>query len=188
MARRAGAVQPAVMDILKLEQPGPAGAIGHSAVNGGLLLTQDEYDSYLEELVRLREIRDHDLPDLMREARTFVASDAVEELIQVQDDHAVVAARIGRLEELLRTARLVDDDLGAQVVTLGRSVEVEYVRTGKVTTYRIAGVAPSSGSGAVSAASPIGSALMGRSPGDLVAVELPRGRVEDLRILSVAQP
>jgi len=37
----------------------------------------------------------------------------------------------------------------------------------------------------VSARSPVGQALMGRAAGDVVAVELPDGRVEQLRILGV---
>jgi transcription elongation GreA/GreB family factor len=94
-------------------------------------------------------------------------------------------AELNRLRELLATARVIDGDVAPHVVTLGRSVEVEYLSTGRVATYRIAGVPGSAGSESVSAGSPIGAALMGRSPGDVVAVELPRGRTEDLRILSV---
>jgi transcription elongation factor GreA len=149
------------------------------------VLTPAEHEACVEELRRLREVRDRDLPGLLREARTFVASDAVEEMIQISEDQAVVGARIGRLEALLRTARVVEDDVAAHVVALGRSVQLEYLRTGHVATYRVAGVPQQFGSGTVSAASPLGAALMGRSAGDLVAVALPGGRVEDVRILSV---
>ena len=174
------------MDTFELEQPGMAGTIGRAAPNrGSPLLTAVEYDGYVEELRRLRAIRDRDLPGLLREARTFVASDAAEEIVQIHEDQAGVDARIGRLEELLSLARVIDGDVAPNVVTLGRCVEVEYVRTGAVATFRIAGALTASGQGTVSAASPIGKALMGRSPGDLVAAELPRGRVERLRILSV---
>jgi transcription elongation factor GreA len=179
------------MDTSKLDQPGLAGTIGRAAPNRGSpppLLTPEEYERYGEELARLREIRDRDLRDLLRQARTFVANDAAEEVVQIQEDQAVVGARIERLEDLLATAQVIDGNAAPQVVTLGRSVEVEYLRTGKVASYLVAGVLPSpAGGGTVSAASPIGAALMGRSPGDIVAVELPRGRVEDLRIVSVRQ-
>ena len=176
------------MDTYKLQQPGTAGTIGRAAPNrGSPLLTSVEYDGYVEELSRLRAIRDRDLPGLLREARTFVAGDAAEEIVQIHEDQAVVGARIGRLEELLSMAVVIDEDVAPHVVTLGRRVEVEYVRTGEVATFRIAGVPTSPGQGTVSAASPIGRALMGGSPGDLVAVELPRGRAEHLRILSVVR-
>ena len=151
----------------------------------GLRLTPEEHLSYLEELERLRQVRDRDLPDLLREARTFVANDAAEEIIQIHDDRAVVDARIARLEQLLPAARIVAGDGASQIVAVGSEVEVQYVRTGKVVTYRVAGIPRQSGSGTVSAGSPMGAALLGRSAGDTVAVELPDGRVEQLRILGV---
>jgi transcription elongation factor GreA len=148
-------------------------------------MTPEEYESYGEELGRLREMRDRELPGLFRDARTFVASDVTEEIIQIQKDQAVIGARIGRLQELLAAAQIVDGGAAPGIVTLGRVVEVEYVRTKRVATYLLVGVPPPSGSGAVSAGSPIGAALIGRSTGDIVAVELPNGRVENLHILSV---
>lgn len=191
MGKGEGLAHVVAMDIFNLEAPGLAGTISRAVPSRGSpppLLTPDEYERYGEELERLREIRDRDLPGLLREARTFVANDAAEEIIQIREDQAVVDARIGRLEVLLATAQVIDGDLAPHVVTLGRSVEVEYLRTGKVANYRIAGVPPSSaGEGTVSAASPIGAALMGRSPGDIVAVELPHGRVENLRVVSVGR-
>lgn len=182
------------MDTSKLDHPGVAGTINqgaHPAVpvaasrSSGPLLTPAERDACVAELGRLHLIRDRDLPGLLREARTFVANDAAEEMIQIQEDQAVIHARIRRLEELLRTARVIVDDVAANVVSLARTVGVEYLRTGRVASYRVAGIATSSGAGTVSAASPIGAALMGRSPGDIVTVRLPDGRVEDLRILTV---
>lgn len=149
------------------------------------LLTAEEHQSYLEELHRLREVRDRDLPGLLRDARTFVASDAAEEVIQIHEDQAVVNARIAHLTELLRRASIVADDESPHLVSLGRSVEVEYVGSGKVVTYHVAGIPAHNGARTVSAGSPIGAALLGRSAGDLVAVELPSGRVEHLRVLSV---
>ena len=53
-------------------------------------------------------------------------------------------------------------------------------------TYRVAGVPAHHGARTVSAGSPVGAALLGRAEGDMVAVELPGGRVEHLRVLSVS--
>jgi transcription elongation factor GreA len=151
----------------------------------GLMLTPDEHAACVEELVRLKHIRERDLPSLLRDARTFVASDAAEEMIQLREDQALVEARIRRLEELLHTAEVIDDDLSTKVVMFGHCVHVEYVRSRRVTAYRIAGIPAGAGTGTVSAGSPLGAALLGRSPGDVVTVELPRGRTERIRILDV---
>jgi transcription elongation factor GreA len=169
MEGRAGPGDPEVMDTVT---PSP-------------LLTANEHRAYLDELNRLREVRDRDLPGLLREARTFVANDAAEEVIQIHEDQAVVNARIRSLTDLLRRASIVADDEAPHLVSLGRSVEVEYLPSGKVVTYHVAGVPAHHGDRTVSAASPIGAALIGRSAGDTVAVELPSGRIEHLRIVRV---
>jgi len=161
-------------------------ACGMDTVMARPLLTPQEHQSYLDELNRLCEVRDRDLPDLLREARTFVANDAAEEVIQIHDDQAAVNARIAHLTEILSSATIASGDVEPHIVALGRWVEVEYVRSGKIVTYRVAGVPAHHGARTVSAGSPVGAALLGRSAGDMVAVELPGGRVEHLRILSVA--
>ena len=71
------------------------------------------------------------------------------------------------------------------VVSVGRLVEVEYQGSGRVVAYHVTGSALSAGPGSLSAGSPVGRALMGRVAGDVVAVDLPTGRVEHLRVLAV---
>jgi transcription elongation factor GreA len=143
-----------------------------------------EHSACVRQLDELRTIRDRDLPKLLSEARAYVTPD-VEQIAQVHDDLQVVSAEIERLEQLLRTAQIVTDDQPSDIVALGRRVDVEYVRTGHVQRYVIADLPPSPGTAIVSATSPIGRALMGRSAGDEVAVSMPAGYVEDLRILCV---
>jgi transcription elongation factor GreA len=151
----------------------------------GLLFTATEHESHRQELERLLEIRDRDLPQLLRQARGFVASDAAEEIAQLQEDIAVVDVRIGWLEELLRHARIVDDTLASGVVSVGCVVDLEYLDSGRVVTYHVAGSALSADTGALSAGSPVGRALIGRRAGDVVEVQLPTGRSERLRVLAV---
>jgi hypothetical protein len=73
------------------------------------ILASDEHAAFVRRLEELRTIRDRDLPELLGEARTFVASDADEEILQIQNDLALVSASIERLEQLVRTARLVTE-------------------------------------------------------------------------------
>ena len=77
------------------------------------------------------------------------------------------------------------DSEAPDVAFPGRLVDVEYTRTGKLATYRIAGAGSAARAGTVSAGSPVGQALIGRTGGDLVSVELPNGRGEELRIVAV---
>jgi transcription elongation factor GreA len=154
----------------------------------GIVVGASELAAFERELERLRASRARDLPARLRRARGFVAADAVEEIAHIHEDHAVIDARIARLEELLRTATVLSDGPADGVATLGCVVEVEYERTGRRASHRLSGVASGADAGSVSARSPVGRALMGRRSGEVVSVELPSGRIESLRIVAIAAP
>jgi transcription elongation factor GreA len=153
-----------------------------------LVIGASEFLEYEEELDRLRGIRARELPDRMRRARGFVAADAAEEIAHIQEDHAVIDARIARLERLLRTATVLPDGRADGVATLACTVEVEYERTRRRASYRLTGIASGTDARSVSARSPVGRALMGRRAGDVVSVELPSGRLESLQIVAITPP
>jgi transcription elongation factor GreA len=153
--------------------------------NSATLLTRADYEQHRATLEELRRIRDRDLPELLRDARGFVASDAEEEIAQIRDDHVFVESRIAQLEALLRDARIIGDTEAPGVAVPGRVVEIEYTSSGKRATYRIASAGSAARPGTVSAGSPVGQAVLGRSRGDRVWVELPNGRGEELRIVAV---
>jgi transcription elongation GreA/GreB family factor len=71
------------------------------------LLTYSEHAACVRRLEELRTIRDRDIPQLLREARQFVASDADEEIVQLRELLGFVTARVAVLEQRLRVARLV---------------------------------------------------------------------------------
>jgi transcription elongation factor GreA len=149
------------------------------------LLTRADYQQHRDQLEELRRIRDRDLPELLRDARGFVASDAEEEIAQIRDDHVYVEARIAHLEAVLREAQVIADDDAPGIAFPGRDIEVQYLRTGRRAAYRIAGAGSPSGPRTMSPGSPMGQAVIGRAVGDVVSVELPGGSAEQVRIVSV---
>jgi transcription elongation factor GreA len=158
----------------------------HPRVAARPLLTATEFVAYERELKQLRDTRSQTLPELFRDARSFVAADAAEEIAQIEEGQAVIDARIARLADLLSRATVVSDSEATDLVTLGSTVELEYERTKRRVTYRLTGAATGAGSGAVSAASPVGRALIGCRAGEVVSAHLPGGRVEPLRIVAIA--
>jgi transcription elongation factor GreA len=151
-----------------------------------LLLTAGEYAAHESELERLRAVRDRELPARLREARTFVTADAVEEIAQIQADQAVMDARIVALEDLLSTATVIERG-HVDVVALGSLVVVVYERTGRRATYRVTGKGTGVGVASVSARSPVGQALLGHRAGDVVEALIPGSRVERLKIVEVLE-
>src|SRR5215210_6413732 len=71
------------------------------------IIGASEFAEYELELDRLRAIRARDIPDRMRRARGFVGADAAEEIAHIQEDNAVIDARIARLDDRLRTATVL---------------------------------------------------------------------------------
>jgi transcription elongation factor GreA len=150
-----------------------------------LMLTAAEYRAYEAELASLHERRDRELPERLRDARTYVTADAIEEIAQIQEQQTVAAVRIARLEDLLANASVIPDDEAGEVVSIGSLVDIEYRRSGRRAVYRLTGAGRAADGRSVSARSPIGQALMGRRAGELVRAELPSGRVEQLRIVAI---
>src|SRR5690348_12588045 len=153
-----------------------------------VVIGASESACYEQELRRLRAARARELPDRMRRARGFVSADVAEEIAHIQEDQAVIDARIARLENLLRSAIVLPDGPADGAATLGCTVEVEYARTGRRASYRLSGIAAGTDARSVSARSPVGRAVMGRRAGDVVSVELPSARVESLRIVAITPP
>ena len=96
---------------------------------------------------------------------------------------ALLERRITVLRERLDNAVVVEAATGdADFVRFGSTVEVVDESTGRPAEYTLVGEAEADISkGMLSADSPVGRALMGASPGDVVSVPTPRGS-RDLRV------
>jgi transcription elongation factor GreA len=100
----------------------------------------------------------------------------------------VVDARLARLEDILSRARIVDAAESEDIVAIGSSVTVLDLGSGDSHDYVIDSAHAPAVPNAVSAVSPVGKALLGRRPGEVVTVELPRkGRTRELEIVAVNQ-
>lgn len=103
---------------------------------------------------------------------------------QAREDHSMLEGRVREIEAILRSAVIIDPSSGDGSVQLGSTVVVadEYGET----TYSLVGPAEADpGNGRLSNQSPVGRALVGRRPGDVVEAQTPGGPRE-LRIVSVA--
>jgi transcription elongation factor GreA len=147
-------------------------------------LTRAEFDALVTELEELRSTHHNELADRLRDARASGSPGDNEDVLAVHQEVSVNAARIARLEELLRSAPIVDREFDG-CVSLGCTVRVagdggrtaEYVLTGRRSENSVRHE--------VSPGSPVGRALLGARPGQVVRVELPDGRDRALRILDV---
>jgi transcription elongation factor GreA len=156
-----------------------------SAFEGGVLLTQPDFDSLVRELEALQGKHRDELARRLREARAFGGSTENDDLLAVAEDAAVDQARIAQLEELVRLAVIVDGPGADDGAGLGSTVHVSD-DAGRTSEYRLVGRrGGSSERHEVTMASPVGKALWGSRRSDVVNVVLPNGRSRTLRVLDV---
>jgi transcription elongation factor GreA len=150
------------------------------------LLTEADYAALVRELESLQARHRRELAERLRVARSFSAAPDGDDLLAVLEEAAIEQARIAQLEELLRTASVVDG-AGATdgTAALGTIVRV-LDDSAQTTEYELVGRRTRDSHGhAVSLASPVGKALHGAGRGDVVEAVLPSGRRRTLRVLEV---
>jgi transcription elongation factor GreA len=147
-------------------------------------MTQEGYDRLREELAVLSTERREEVAEWLRAAREDGAdpseNDDLADALQQQER---LDGRIMQLEEILADARVVppSDD---GIVAVGTRVQVG-LENGQVVEYELVGASEADASNArISIASPVGRALHGRAPGDVLDVETPRGR-KRLQVVAV---
>jgi transcription elongation factor GreA len=151
------------------------------------IITPDGERALREELDRLRVELEVDYPQRLRQAREFGEGGNNDDHLQIKEEEAVLRSRIARLEALLESATVAvgrPSDNG--MIGIGAVVEVENSRSGRRATHRLIGSFAPQEAGDVSASSPVGQALLGRSVGDSVEVELPNGRTRKFKIVAVS--
>lgn len=139
------------------------------------------------ELADLLSERDDQLPRRLRRAREFGGATGNDDYLQILEEEEVSAARIRSIRAILASARVVDpSDDDHSVAGLGSVVTLR--SAGEQVERRLLGAHEPIGSDGVSAASPIGRAIIGSKPGETVTAELPSGESIHLEIVSVRGP
>jgi transcription elongation factor GreA len=93
-----------------------------------------------------------------------------------KEDQAHLETKIKRLHQRRRNALVVETDSADDAVSFGQTVEVLDEATGNVHTWTIVGSTEANlAQGRLSAQSLVGKALLGRTVGESVTVQTPRG-------------
>lgn len=149
------------------------------------LMTATGLEQLRGELEVLRHRAQQDVTQRLHDARSYGNGSNNDEYHAVLEDQMVLWARIAMLEETVGRAVVVDPgEAGEGVAVIGATVLVEDLTSGSERRYRLAS-AHAMDSGAISAASPMGHALMGATAGQVVTLDLPDGSSRSVRLLAV---
>ncbi len=136
---------------------------------------KQELERELDTLVNVRR------PELAQKLAEAVSQGDLKENADYHDakeQQAFVEGRIKYLENLLRSAVLIENDGASGVVGLGTRVTIVEEGFDEDEIYTIVGVAEANPSERkISNESPVGKALLGHKPGDKVRVTTPAGSV-----------
>ena len=153
---------------------------------GAALMTAADLESLRSELERLRERTGLEIAQRLREARFYGEGANNDEYHAVREEQMVLQARMASLEETIARAIVVDAGDAVQgVAAIGSTVWVEDLASGTTAPYLLTSAHQPIGPGVISAASPIGRALMGAVPGSVATVDLPNGRSRSVRLVDV---
>jgi transcription elongation factor GreA len=133
-------------------------------------LTARQADALRHELAELEGPRRDEVVAAIRKAREYGDLSENFEYHAAKNEQGLLEARIRTLRARLDGASIVEEASGGEV-GIGSVVEVADEH-GEVMTVELSAVG---GAGTVSPTSPLGSALLGRRPGETVEVQAPRG-------------
>ena len=142
-------------------------------------LTPQRLQELQEELNYLKTVREREVAELIKEARSFGDLSENSEYDEAKNEQGKLYSRIAELEEILQHVVIVDDsNAPTDVVTIGCKVTVAD-STGKVLpAYTIMGSQEADPMhGVISEESPFGKALLGAREGETVTVEAPQGAI-----------
>ena len=133
-----------------------------------------------EELNYLKTVREKEVAELIKEARSYGDLSENSEYDEAKDEQGRVYSRIAEVENILANCVVIDEsDMDGDYVRLGATVTVLDKEFDEEVTYKIVGSQEADPmNGSISEDSPFGKALLGKNVGEDVIVDAPAGPVE----------
>ena len=139
-------------------------------------LTQEKFQEFKEELNFLRTERRKTVAENLEYSKKLGDLSENAEYHEARQEQAEVEDRIKHLENLLKTAVIVDDQHG-DIAAVGSTVKVKKQGESDIRTYKIVGSEEADmTNGKVSNLSPFGSSLLGKKKGEIFSFQTPKGK------------
>ncbi len=151
-----------------------------------IILTAEGFNKLEEELKTLKGPKKMEVAERIKVAREFGDISENSEYDDAKNEQALLEARIQEIENMLRIAKVVDDDdVSTRKAGVGTLVTVYDYEFDEEISYGIVGATEVDiAENKISNESPVGKALMGHKKGDEVEVETPGGMVK-YKIVSI---
>ena len=151
-------------------------------------MSQERLESLKDELYYLETVREKEVAELIKEARSFGDLSENSEYDEAKTEQGKLYFKIAELKVLIENAEIVDNldaDAPKDSVTLGSVVKVRDVDDDFEETYEIVGSQEANPRmGRISDDSPVGRGLHGHRAGETVTIVAPAGELK-FEIISV---
>lgn len=148
------------------------------------LISQEKFEELTKELEELRTVRRREVAEQLEYARSLGDLSENAEYQEAREMQAAVEERIGKLEGILKNAKIVRGSK-SDTVGMGATVSVQKIGADEKHSYTIVGAEEADiMAGKVSYHSPLGAALLGKKKGDEFSFHTPRG-TQKYKILKV---
>lgn len=133
-----------------------------------------------EELERHKTVMRREVAERIKQAIEFGDITENSEYEDAKNEQAFIEGRILTLEKMLRNARIIDSaDMNLEAVDVGLTVRLKDLDEGDEVEYTIVGSIESDPRlRKISNESPVGRALLGKSIGDTVEINVPAGVIK----------
>lgn len=151
-----------------------------------IILTYEGLKKLEGELENLKSVKRREIAERIKAALAFGDISENSEYDEAKNDQAYVEARIAHIENMLKNAKVIDeDDISTDLVGLGTKVKVLDLDDKDEVEYTIVGSTEADPSEfKISNESPVGSALMGMAAGNEVKITVPDGIIS-LKIVKI---
>lgn len=143
----------------------------------GKILTTEGHQKIIEELEYLKKIKIPELAKRISEAKELGDLSENAEYQEAKDEQGLVAKRINELEELLRIATVTDSSkINKTEIEIGNTIVVSQ-NNNKIEFKIVSSNEVNPAEGKISNESPLGQSFLGKKKGDIVEVEIPKGKI-----------
>ena len=143
-------------------------------------MSQERYDEIKQELHYLETVREKEVSELIKEARSFGDLSENSEYDEAKTEQGKLYSKIAELKALREKAEIIEkQDMDKGVVALSSRIKLLDVDENEELEYQIVGSQEANPmSGRISDESPIGRGLLGHKVGETVTIDAPAGQMK----------
>lgn len=156
------------------------------AIENRYKMSQERYDQLVDELNYLQTVREKEVAEQIKEARSFGDLSENSEYDDAKTEQGKLYSKIAEVKNLIENAEIIEaTEMTEGKVGIGSRVTVIDVEENETVVYQIVGSQEANPmEGRISDDSPFGRGLIGHFEGETIAIEAPAGLLQ-FKIISV---